>query len=84
MQSVAELRDVATAQQTAGTTADADHQSRHRIALRHPAAIERRHAFAFGQRRVVQYFTQLNAYHVILEVLPELRGKHDALDKLYV
>ena len=39
---------------------------------------------AFGQRQVAQYFTQLNSYHVILEVLPELQGKLDTLDKVYV
>ena len=26
---------------------------------------------AFGERQVTQYFTQLNSYHVIMEVLPE-------------
>ena len=25
---------------------------------------------AFGQRQIAQYFTQLNSYHVIMEVLP--------------
>src|SRR5438045_4786153 len=39
---------------------------------------------AFGQRQVTQYFTQLNSYHVILEILPELQGKLDTLEKLYV
>ena len=29
---------------------------------------------AFGQRQVVQYFTQVNTYWVILEVTPSLRG----------
>jgi HAE1 family hydrophobic/amphiphilic exporter-1 len=33
---------------------------------------------------VTQYFTQLNSYHVILEILPELQGNFDTLDKLYV
>ena len=39
---------------------------------------------AFGQRQVAQYFTQLNTYHVILEVLPELQGDLATLDQLYV
>ena len=39
---------------------------------------------AFGQRQVTQYFTQLNSYHVILEVLPELQGSIDTLNKLYI
>ena len=28
---------------------------------------------AFGQRQIAQYFTQLNTYFVVLEVLPELQ-----------
>ncbi len=39
---------------------------------------------AFGQREVTQYFTQLNSYHVILEILPELQQNLDILEKLYV
>ena len=39
---------------------------------------------AFGQRQVTQYFTQLNSYHVILEILPELQGRLDTLDKIYL
>jgi HAE1 family hydrophobic/amphiphilic exporter-1 len=33
---------------------------------------------------VTQYFTQLNSYHVILEILPELQGNLDTLNKLYI
>ena len=44
MQTLPELRDVATDQQTQGTTLTAQDQPRHRRALRHPAAIDRRHA----------------------------------------
>ena len=36
---------------------------------------------AFGQRQVAQYFTQLNTYHVILEILPELQGNLDTLEQ---
>jgi HAE1 family hydrophobic/amphiphilic exporter-1 len=39
---------------------------------------------AFGQRQVTQYFTQLNSYHVILEILPDLQGNIDTLNKLYI
>src|SRR6202022_733947 len=39
---------------------------------------------AFGQRQVAQYFTQLNSYHVILEILPELQGNLDTLNKIYI
>jgi hydrophobe/amphiphile efflux-1 (HAE1) family protein len=39
---------------------------------------------AFGQRQITQYFTQLNQYHVILEVDPKLQTDPAALDKIYV
>src|SRR5262249_4950748 len=39
---------------------------------------------AFGQRQVTQYFTQQNSYHVVMEVLPELQGKVDSLDHIYI
>jgi hydrophobe/amphiphile efflux-1 (HAE1) family protein len=39
---------------------------------------------AFGQRQITQYFTQLNTYFVILEVLPEMAVNLDTLDHIYV
>jgi hydrophobe/amphiphile efflux-1 (HAE1) family protein len=39
---------------------------------------------AYGQRQVTQYFTQLNTYFIILEILPELQKTLDSLDRLYV
>ena len=85
MQTLPELRDVATDQQTEGTTLgltiDRDTASRYGI---QPQLIDDTLYDAFGQRQVTQYFTQLNSYHVILEILPELQGKIDTLDKLYI
>ncbi|HEY5131786.1 MAG TPA: efflux RND transporter permease subunit, partial [Bradyrhizobium sp.] len=85
MKTLPELRDVATDQQTAGTTLtltiDRDAASRFGI---QPQLIDDTLYDAFGQRQVAQYFTQLNSYHVILEILPELQGKLDTLDKLYL
>ncbi len=85
MKTLPELRDVATDQQTSGTTLtltiDRDAASRYGIS---PQLIDDTLYNAFGQRQVAQYFTQLNSYHVILEILPELQGKLDTLDKLYV
>jgi len=85
MKTLPELRDVATDQQTEGTTLtltiDRDAASRFGIS---PQLIDDTLYDAFGQRQVAQYFTQLNSYHVILEVLPELQGKLDTLDKVYV
>ena len=85
MKTLPELRDVATDQQTEGTTLtltiDRDTASRFGI---QPQLIDDTLYDAFGQRQVTQYFTQLNSYHVILEILPELQGKLDTLEKLYV
>src|SRR4051812_37849214 len=39
---------------------------------------------AFGQRQVAQYFTQLNTYWVVLEVMPELQGLQSTLGSIYV
>jgi len=38
---------------------------------------------AFGQNDVTQYFTN-NSYYVVLEVTPELQGKLDTLNQLYI
>jgi len=85
MQQLPELRDVATDQQTEGTTLqlqiDRDTAARYGI---QPQLIDDTLYDAFGQRQVTQYFTQLNSYHVILEILPELQGRLDSLDKLYI
>ncbi len=85
MQTLPELRDVATDQQSKGTTLELkvnrDTASRYGI---QPQLIDDTLYDAFGQRQVTQYFTQLNSYHVILEVLPELQGSFDTLNKIYV
>ncbi len=85
MKTLPELRDVATDQQTQGTTLtltiDRDAASRYGI---QPQLIDDTLYDAFGQRQVTQYFTQLNSYHVILEILPELQGNIDTLDNLYI
>ena len=85
MKTLSVLRDVATDQQTEGTTLqlqiNRDTASRYGI---QPQLIDDTLYDAFGQRQVTQYFTQLNSYHVILEILPELQGNLDTLNKLYI
>ncbi len=79
------LRDVATDQQVAGTAAtltiDRDAASRFGIT---PQQIDDTLYDAFGQRQVAQYFTQVNSYHVILEVPGDMQGDTETLRKLYV
>src|SRR3982075_102967 len=85
MATLPELRDVATDQQTQGTTLELkinrDTAARYGI---QPQLIDDTLYDAFGQRQVTQYFTQLNSYHVILEILPELQGNLDTLNNIYV
>ena len=85
MQTLPQLRDVATDQQSEGTTLqltiNRDTASRYGIT---PQLVDDTLYDAFGQREVTQYFTQLNSYHVILEILPELQRSFDILDKLYI
>ena len=85
MKTLPQLRDVATDQQTQGTTVtmtiDRDSASRFGI---QPQLIDDTLYDAFGQRQVTQYFTQLNSYHVILEILPELQGDLNTLNKLHI
>ena len=85
LKSLPELRDVATDQQTAGTTLtlEIDRDTASRFGIQ-PQLIDDTLYDAFGQRQVAQYFTQVNSYHVILEVLPELQGDVDTLDKIYI
>jgi hydrophobe/amphiphile efflux-1 (HAE1) family protein len=85
MQKLPMLRDVATDQQTNGTmlslTIDRDEAARFGI---QPSVIDSTLYDAFGQRQVAQYFTQLNSYHVILEITPGLQSDPNTLHKLYV
>jgi hydrophobic/amphiphilic exporter-1 (mainly G- bacteria), HAE1 family len=85
MQKLPMLRDVASDQQTNGSTLsvtiDRDQAARFGI---QPSVIDNTLYDAFGQRQAAQYFTQLNAYHVILEVTPELQSDPSTLNKLYV
>ena len=79
------MRDVATDQQSSGTTLtlkiDRDMASRFGI---QPQLIDDTLYDAFGQRQVTQYFTQVNTYYVIEEVLPSLLGDPATLDKIYI
>ena len=72
-----ELRDVASDQQNGGLRADGRHRSRHgrRASASRRSMIDDTLYNAFGQRQVSTIFTQLNQYHVVLEVQPEFRAR---------
>ena len=85
MREIPELTDVTSDQQANAPAAtlviDRDQAARFGI---QPTLIDATIYDAIGQRQVAQYFTQLNSYHVILEVLPELQGNPALLDQLYL
>ena len=85
LKSLPELRDVATDQQTEGTTLtltiNRDQASRYGLT---PQLIDDTLYDAFGQRQIAQYFTQLSNYYVIMEVLPSLQGDPATLDQIFL
>ena len=85
LQGLKQLADVTSDQQanaaTATLTIDRDRAARFGI---QPTLIDATIYDAIGQRQVAQYFTQLNAYHVILEVDPALQTDPRLFDKLYL
>jgi multidrug efflux pump len=80
-----ELRDVASDQQNGGLKADLviDRDTAARFGIL-PQAIDDTLYDAFGQRQVSTIFTQLNQYHVVLEVDPQFQDDPDDLKKIYV
>ncbi len=80
-----ELTDVASDQQSSAPavnlTIDRDRASSFGIS---PATIDGTIYDAIGQRQIAQYFTQLNSYHVILEVPPALQADPSLLDKIFI
>ena len=80
-----ELTDVASDQQNAAASAtltiDRARASTFGIT---PAMIDATLYDALGQRQVAQYFTQINSYHVVLEITPALQDDPSVFQKLYI
>ena len=85
LKAVPQLRDVASDQQDQGLEANLviDRDTAARLGIL-PAAIDNTLYDAFGQRQVSTIFTQLNQYHVVLEVGSQFRQNPDALKDIYV
>ncbi|MFI5110418.1 MAG: efflux RND transporter permease subunit [Terriglobales bacterium] len=85
LQQQPELRDVTSDQQALGLRAklvfDRDTASRLGIT---PAAIDQTLYDSYGQRQVSTMFTQLNQYHVVLEVKPTFDRNPTDLRDLYI
>jgi len=85
LQAVPLLRDVASDQQDNGleTNLVIDRDTASRLGIL-PQAVDDTLYDAFGQRQVSTMFTQLNQYHVVLEVLPQFRQNPGSLKDIYV
>ncbi|HVA94576.1 MAG TPA: multidrug efflux RND transporter permease subunit [Candidatus Dormibacteraeota bacterium] len=85
LRNLPELRDVASDQQERGmqATLKIDRDTASRLGIL-PQTIDDTLYDAFGQRQVSTIFTQLNQYHVILEVSPQFQQNPDALKQIYV
>jgi HAE1 family hydrophobic/amphiphilic exporter-1 len=85
LKSLPELRDIATDQQTDGTTltleVNRDRASQYGLTAQ---VIDDTLYDAFGQRQIAQYFTQLSSYYVIMEVLPSLQGDPGTLQRIFL
>ncbi len=80
-----EITDVATDQQTGGlaTSLMIDRVTASRLGIA-PTTIDNTLYDAFGQRQISTMYTQLNQYHVILEVDPRFQGEPNRLNKMYI
>jgi hydrophobe/amphiphile efflux-1 (HAE1) family protein len=85
MRTIRGLRDVATDQQSNATTAvltiDRDTAGRFGIQSQ---LIDDTLYDAYGQRWVTQYFTQLNQYHVVMEINPRYQEDPSALEHIFI
>src|SRR5205809_6948835 len=85
LRTLPELRDVASDQLLGGLQVSVviDRDTASRLGIQ-PQAIDDTLYDAFGQRQVSTIFTQLNQYHVILEVAPRFQDNPEALKAIYV
>jgi multidrug efflux pump len=85
MQKLPELSDVASDQQILGLAAKlvVDRSTASRLGIT-ASTIDQTLYDAFGQRDVSTMFTQLNQYHVVLEVKPEFDNGPSGLGDLFI
>ena len=85
LRSVPTLTDVASDLQNngLGATLVIDRDTASRLGIT-PQNIDDTLDDAFGQRQVSTIFTQLNQYHVVMEVAPNFQRTTNSLDHLYV
>jgi hydrophobe/amphiphile efflux-1 (HAE1) family protein len=85
LKTLPQLRDVSTDQQDKGLQERLviDRDTASRLGL-DAQTIDNTLYDAFGQRQVSTVFTQLNEYHLVMEVAPDFQQNPDALKSIYV
>ena len=85
LKNIPELRDVASDHLNGGLLVNLaiDRDSASRVGVL-PADIDNTLYDAFGQRQVSTIYTQLNQYHVVMEVDPQFQQNPDSLKNIYV
>jgi multidrug efflux pump subunit AcrB len=85
LKKIPDLADVNTDQQTNGLELDIniDRDTASRLGIA-PQAIDDTLYDAYGQRQVATFFTEVNAYRVVMEVKPEFLATPDSIKSLYV
>jgi hydrophobe/amphiphile efflux-1 (HAE1) family protein len=80
-----ELKDVATDQQTNGLqlNVDMDRDTASRLGIT-ASSFDNTLYDAYGQSFVAVFYTQINQYHVVLEVKPEYQKGPESLNDIYV
>ncbi|HTR47433.1 MAG TPA: multidrug efflux RND transporter permease subunit [Verrucomicrobiae bacterium] len=84
MKQLPELRDVSTDQQDKGLQEQVviDRDTASKLGL-DAATVDNTLYDAFGQRQVATVFTQLNEYHLVMEVAPDYQRNPDSLKSIY-
>ncbi|MGD0909895.1 MAG: efflux RND transporter permease subunit, partial [Candidatus Acidiferrales bacterium] len=85
MRQVPGLRDISTDQQDRGLEATliVDRDTASRFGIRQQVIDDTLYD-AFGQRQVSTLYTQLNQYHVVMEIDPRFQQSADAIQQIYV
>jgi HAE1 family hydrophobic/amphiphilic exporter-1 len=85
LEKLPELKDVTSDQQSSAASVDLtiDRDAAGRFGIS-PADIDAAIYNQIGQRQVAQYFTQLNAYHVVVEAPPGLQGTPALFNSVYL
>ncbi len=85
LEKIPQIKDINSDQQSnaSSATLTIDRDAAGRFGLS-PADIDAAIYNQVGQRQVAQYFTQLNAYHVVMEAPPSLQGTPELFNSIFI